>query len=135
MHIFLASNHVVASWQESIDLQILCFLQRFNQTSLLKMWVNWDEHICWEVYKITLMIHPSQLCLSSNFIEYQFIEPLTCAISMKVQIELFLFYFFWYPCLWYLFPFSKHPNYLLSLVDICDVFYVFMIEVHECTIR
>ena len=36
------------------------------------------------------MVHPSQICLSSNFIAYQFLKLLTCAISMKVQIELFI---------------------------------------------
>jgi hypothetical protein len=30
---------------------------------------------------------------------------------------------------------QMHPNYLLSLVDICDAFYVFVVEVHECAIR
>jgi hypothetical protein len=30
---------------------------------------------------------------------------------------------FWYRSLWYLLLFSNHPNYLLSLVDICDVFW------------
>jgi hypothetical protein len=43
--------------------------------------------------------------------------------------------FVWYPYLWYLFPLSKHHNYLISLVDICDVFDVFVFEVHQHTIR
>ena len=65
-----------------------------NETSLLRMWVIWGEYICLEVYKIMLMIHPSRLCPSSNFIAYQFLKPITCAISMKVQIELFVLVFF-----------------------------------------
>jgi hypothetical protein len=52
----------------------------------LQILVSWDECILLGTHKIILMIHLSQLCLSSNFIAYQFLKFLTYAILMKVQI-------------------------------------------------
>jgi hypothetical protein len=83
-----------------------------NATYILKMWVSWDEFIFWEIYKIMFMIYPSQICLSSNFIAYQFLKFLTCAILMKVQIEFFLLVSFLSDSF---LNFSKHPNYHNSL--------------------
>ena len=39
--------------------------------------------------------------------------------------------FFWYLSLGYLLPSSMHSNYLFSLSDSCDVFDVFVFEVHS----
>jgi hypothetical protein len=62
----------------------------FNETSLLQMWVSWDECILLGTYKIMLMILLSHICQFSNLIAYQFLNKLTCTILMKLQIYLFL---------------------------------------------
>jgi hypothetical protein len=105
----------------NLYLKIMWFLQRFYWTSLLQMWVSWDECILLGTYKIMLMILISHICLLAillhinssiiSYVQYWW----NCNVSS----------FFWYPLLWYLLLFSKHLNYLLSLVDSCDVFDVF----------
>jgi hypothetical protein len=44
-------------------------------------------------------------------------------------------FFLLYLLLWYLLVFSKHLKYLLSIVDICDLFNMFVVKVHQPMIR
>jgi hypothetical protein len=62
----------------------------FNETFLLQISVSWDECILLGTYKIMIMILLSHICQFSNLIVYQFLNKLTCAILMKLQICFFL---------------------------------------------
>jgi hypothetical protein len=67
------------------------FCKDFIETSLLQIWLSWDECILFGTHKIMLMIHLSHICQSSNLFAYQFLNKLTCAILMNLQDVVLLF--------------------------------------------
>ena len=79
------------------------------------------------VHKIMLMIHQSQICQSSNHIAYLFLNEVTCAILMKLQIQFFLLISFLCDTCCLLQCISTTS---FSLSDSCDVFYVLVFEDH-----
>ena len=73
------------------------------------------------VYKIMFMSHLSQICHLAMYCISIPQNALMCNIDEVAK---------YIPSLWYLLSFSMHFNYLLSLVDSCDVLVVFVFEVH-----
>ena len=74
------------------------------------------------------MIHQSQICQSSNYIAYLFLNEVTCAILMKLQIQFLIFVSFLGDTCCLLQCISTTS---FSLSDSCDVFGVFEFEVHS----
>ena len=74
------------------------------------------------------MIHQSQICQSSNYITYLFLDELSCAILMKLQIQLFLLVSFLCDTCCLLQCISTIS---FSLSDSCDIFVVSIFEVHS----
>ena len=71
------------------------------------------------------MIHQSQICQSSNYIAYLFLNKVTCEILMKLQIQFIILISFIYDTCCLL---QYIPTISVSLSDSCDVFDVF--DVH-----
>ena len=74
------------------------------------------------------MIHQSQICQSSNYIAYLFLNKVTCAILMKLQIQFLIFVSFLGDTCCFL---QCIPTTPCSLSDSCDVFGVFVFEVYS----
>ena len=74
------------------------------------------------------MIHQYQICQSSNYIAYLFLNEVTCAILMNLHIYVILLISFLDDtcCLLQCIPTISYP-----LSDSCDVFEVFVFEVHS----
>ena len=96
------------------------------KTSLLPMWVSWDECISWEYIK------SSKWSINPKYVNLAII--LHIFSSMKSHVPYWwnckLSSFFWYLSLGYLLPSSMHSNYLFSLSDSCDVVDVIVFEAH-----